>query len=181
MIFDAMPFSAAADLLAWAPLVVVSDRALEAVLTWGIKVDVVLNISERDVQSELLDAQQPVHVLKASDQVSGLKEVFRYLHAVNNPAVTVLANDPVAIISSLDGHTEPEVTIQNLTTRWSRITRDFQKWLPAGTRFQLHSATGQLPSVHGAKENDGGFVTSDDGIIQISPTHPVWMGELINS
>jgi hypothetical protein len=181
MIFDAMPFSAASDLLAWAPLVVVSDRALESVLSWGIKIDVVLDFSEPKEQTELLDAQQPLQILRASDHASGLKEVFQYLHSVNNPAVTILTNDPVGIISSIDGHTKVEVTIQSGTIRWSRIARDFQKWLPAGSQFHLLQVSGRLPPVHGAIEDNGVFVTSDDGIVHISPAQPVWMGELINS
>ena len=41
-ILDNIPFQYAESLLEWVPLVMVADRALENVLHWGIKIDVVL-------------------------------------------------------------------------------------------------------------------------------------------
>ncbi len=178
MILDAMPFSAAADLLAWAPLIVVSDRALEAVGTWGIKIDVVFGVSgDQRSNDKLLEDQQPVHIITAADQHSGLRAVFSYLHSMQNSAVVMIADKPEEMISSVDGITDLDITIQDQVLRWSRITHEFHKWLSAGTRFRLFFPEGALPHVEGAEEQNGVFVTTSDGIVSILPHQSFWIGE----
>ena len=179
VILDPMPFSVAADLLAWAPLVVVSDRALETVLTWGIKVDIVLDINAASKgRPELLELQQPLQIISAEDLVDGLKKMFHYLHATQHSAAAILADDPKAMISLVESIADMDITVQNEVIRWSRITHDFNKWFPAGTRFQLLSQAETGPSVHGvAKQQNGEFECIHDGIIQISAASPVWLGE----
>lgn len=177
-IHDSVPFNAAADLLAWAPLIIVSDRALEAVVTWGIKIDAVLDLSgEPRRYGELIDDQQPVHIISGADQHSGLNELFHYLQSTHNTAVAIIAEKPEDIISSVDGFPDFEITIQDQAVRWSRIAHGFHKWLPAGSRFRIFSSGGQAPTVDGAGEQDGVFITVEDGMVRILPPHPVWIGE----
>jgi hypothetical protein len=182
LVLDPIPFSAAADLLAWAPLVIVADRALDSVLTWGIKIDVVLNLSGmRNDQGELLEPQQPVLILTANDQITGLRKVFMYLRSVHNSALAILSAHPEEMISSIEVPADLDISIQNQIIRWSRMNHEFVKWLPAGTRVRLFSTSGTLPLMQGAREQNGELITSEDGIVRISPNQPFWIGEFFNS
>jgi hypothetical protein len=182
VILDGMPFSAAADLLAWAPLVVVADRALEVVISWGIKVDVVVTLGGEPVVSDLLELQQPLHIIAASDESHGISEVFRYLASQRNSAVAILASEPEKIMSTVTSinigkGANLDITIQNGSVRWSRLAHNFHKWFPANTRFRLFSAAAAFPEVDGTVREGDDFVTVSDGIIQIPGNPGLWIGE----
>jgi hypothetical protein len=179
VILDGMPFSAAADLLAWAPLVVVADRALEVVISWGIKVDVVVTLGGETVVNDLLELQQPLHIIAASDESHGISEVFRYLASERNSAVAILASEPEKIMSAFnkDKGTNLDITIQNGSVRWSRLAHNFNKWFPASTRFRLFSAAAAFREVVGTVREGDDFVTVSDGIIQIPGNPGLWIGE----
>src|SRR5437868_1073645 len=67
-------------LLEWAPQVIVLERALEQVLTWGIKVDVVIaSIANNEQVIEKLFDQMPVKILSHQPDEDPLDTVFYYL------------------------------------------------------------------------------------------------------
>lgn len=181
IILDPVPFKVAADLLAWAPLVVVSDWALESVVTWGIKIDALLDLSgDQRRMEKLLSDQLPVHLIAAADKISGLREVFRYLGAEQNSAVSILTFSAAELLPLVDGLVGLDLAVQDGAMRWSRIGHDFQKWLPSGTVFKIFSPAGTLPDVQGAQKINGMFETTADGMVRFKPVQPVWIGESLN-
>src|SRR6478609_7289771 len=60
---DAIPFEKIQELLEWSPLVIVSHPALERVLSWGIKVDVVLTHDDSPL-AEIAKEQAPLKIIK---------------------------------------------------------------------------------------------------------------------
>lgn len=81
-----LSFEAISPLLEWVPTVLVSQECLETVLSWGIKVDVILATEgfQRD-NLQMLEEQYPVKVLTAPTE-NILGEGLHYLFATKHPA-----------------------------------------------------------------------------------------------
>src|SRR5688572_22200165 len=63
-ILDGLPFEHVASLLEWSPLVIVADHAIDEVLSWGIKIDVVLQHHYTlEALEEMLVDQAPVQII----------------------------------------------------------------------------------------------------------------------
>src|SRR5690606_37855454 len=86
-LLEAAEFSVVEPLLEWAPLVVVSETAVERVLIWGIKIDVVLQ-EKRDQSDleDLLQIQYPLTITPARNGIvnSGLNFIRESGHAAVN-------------------------------------------------------------------------------------------------
>ncbi len=83
-------FLKVADLLEWVPTVLVSEAALDQVLSWGIKIDVILASPEFQRNNQhLLESQYPVKFLGV---LSGnyLEEGLQYLLATKHESVNLV-------------------------------------------------------------------------------------------
>src|SRR6186997_3323184 len=89
-ILDNIPFHHAESLLEWVPLVMVADRALEIVLQWGIKIDIVLQDQYSfEVLEDLVQDQGPIQIL-ISDRHHIVKTGLQYLDKNGYDAVNLL-------------------------------------------------------------------------------------------
>jgi hypothetical protein len=76
---EGISFATVAPLLEWSPTVLVGQEALEVVLSWGIKIDVVLASQAFQSENEhLLEEQYPLRFLTVSSS-SVLEEGIQYL------------------------------------------------------------------------------------------------------
>jgi len=76
---EGISFDAVAPLLEWSPTLLVAQEAVEVVLSWGIKIDVILATSSfQEENSYLLEEQYPLRFLTVSS-VSTLEEGVHYL------------------------------------------------------------------------------------------------------
>src|SRR5262245_23981535 len=100
LILDAPTFDVVGPLLEWAPLVVVAQQAVEMVLSWNIKIDVVLAI-EKDISdlTKQLSNQAPLKILSYSAEESPLANALHFLIRTKQSAVNILANDGVEAMS----------------------------------------------------------------------------------
>ena len=90
---EGISFETVAPLLEWSPTLLVAQEAVEVVLSWGIKIDVVLGTLEfqRD-QLHLLEEQYPLRFLTVSTG-SALEEGIHYLLASQHKAVHLVGFD----------------------------------------------------------------------------------------
>ena len=80
-------FESVAPLLEWSPTVLVDQESVDLVLSWGIKIDVVLATSSfQKGNSHLLEEQYPLRFLTVS-ALSGLEEGLHYLLASQHKGV----------------------------------------------------------------------------------------------
>ncbi len=89
-------------MLEWVPTVIVTEAAFEKVISWGIKVDVLIaSDAFRKDQHQLLESQQPLKVLTQNESVKWLEEGLHYLQASDHKAAH-LVGYPMADFQELN-------------------------------------------------------------------------------
>jgi hypothetical protein len=177
LIADPVPFSVAESLLEWAPLVIVTSNALEEVLSWSIKIDVVISGTETvEVLNQKLVSQAPVKIITGGLQLD--KTAMFFLVANKQPAVSILVQEPELWMKKMtDFMDKLAITIHTPSARWSAISSGiFKKWLPAGSRLQFFGP--DLTPVHPDSQsiNKDGVILAD-GLIDFRHSTPFWVGE----
>jgi hypothetical protein len=175
-ILEAFSLEAVEPLLEWAPLVVVSEKALDEVLRWGTKIDVVVARKE-DIANldKSLSDQGPIKFLEYDgDQVP---IVLEFLVDKKQTAVTIVSNSHEEIINASQSFgNKLNVSILTASTRWSYIAvAHFKKWVPKNSTLLIRSAA----PVHLAGQalaTDQIAVTAD-GIISLESPEGFWIGE----
>lgn len=181
LILDAPIFDVVGPLLEWAPLVVVAQQALEMVLSWNIKMDVVL-AKEVDISvlTKQLSNQAPLTILSYSPEESPLANAMHYLIRTKQSAVNVLANDSVKAMSLLESFVDQlQITVIDGSLKWSAITSgEFSKWATAKTRFLLKESRSQQPfDLAGLAKADASYESVVEGVIKIGSNALFWVGE----
>lgn len=83
---DGLSFDSVSPLLEWVPTVLVWQECLDEVLSWGIKIDVILATEKFQLENfQLLESQYPVKFLTVLDE-NPLEEGLQYLLATKHPA-----------------------------------------------------------------------------------------------
>ncbi len=183
VILEAYSLEAVEALLEWAPLVVVSEKVLDEVLRWGIKIDVVVaktdNLAWLDQQ---LSDQGPVKFLKYSDDL--FSPIFEFLLSNNQQAVTLVSNSfRETMEASMPFGKSLNISILTSSVRWSYIAGGhFKKWVPNGTPL-LIDTRGPV-QIHPANEQrrltGDRVVTTADGIVSLESTGGFWVGEAVH-
>ena len=90
---EGISFETVAPLLEWSPTLLVAQEAVEVVLSWGIKIDVVLGTLEFQKENRhLLEEQYPLRFLTVSTG-STLEEGIHYLLASQHKGVHLVGFD----------------------------------------------------------------------------------------
>jgi hypothetical protein len=90
---EGISFDTVAPLLEWSPTLLVAQEAVEIVLSWGIKIDVVLaDLAFQNENSHLLEEQYPLRFLTVS-ALSALDEGVHYLLASQHKGVHLVGFD----------------------------------------------------------------------------------------
>ena len=180
---EGMSFETVSPLLEWVPTVLVWQECLEQVLSWGIKVDVIL--AEEAFQREnlqLLEEQYPVKFLTA-EKGSFLNEGLLYLKATQHKGAH-LVGYPHQNWESLTSETEfLDLTILDAGWKYYPVkSREFKKWFVASTirvlgkegmPLEISNAEGKLflPLIYLTQ------VEVPEGITEIKGAEIFWVGE----
>jgi len=139
-------------LLEWSPTVIVTSNALDEVLTWGIKIDVVVaELNEIEALKPKLKIQSPVKLL-GFESTDLLNAAYIFLKDHDHKAVNVLAD----IFNSkvLDLIKEFSIDMDSV------LFYNDQKWVYAKSgRFEKWVSTGQVFGIHPVAS--GTFFTSE--------------------
>jgi hypothetical protein len=181
-IIDPISFSHVQSLLEWAPLVVVADTALDDVLSWGIKIDVVLaDITQLEKMKEKISAQTPVQLIPYSAEEDIVKTGLQFLLADHQHTVTLISKGEDIMFSDLQKFSNTlKITLLNETTKWSFIAgKYFKKWIVAGSILSLRGTTeSQQFSTSGFSDSPTGvFKALNDSLVAIDSSYPFWVGE----
>jgi hypothetical protein len=177
----ASSFNTIAPLLEWAPLVMVLDVVLESVLTWGVKIDVVL-VAAHDVDKlkAKIFEQMPVRIVvynKDKDPVlAGLQELAKDQQAVH----IVLNPSHETFEKVLEFRKQINVVLLDNDKQWIPVERKFQKWLPSKSILTVKSGQHQPIMFTGLIQHGVDlFETITDGNITIESPDIFWVGETI--
>lgn len=155
------------ELLEWSPLVVVAESALTEVLSWGIKIDVVIaqEYSNDSLKNTLHD-QFPVKLISYAHEHEAVTTGLNFLIAAKHKAVTILSEKPLETFESFSAL---DLAVIQSGKRWVFIkTGRFEKWLPVGSTLYVYPDTAN-PAV----------TTREDGIAAISHDRAFWVAELV--
>lgn len=158
-------------LLEWSPLVIVTEEALEQVLTWGVKIDVI--IAREEHKPDLLQRLTFFGPLKFVWRGAGedsLTLALHFLLASKQRYVNIVTDHE--LFQQLDSWMmQLHIVIHQKDFRWSAIISGrFEKWLPANYAYVVREASG-------AREK---FTTTQEGIIRLQRDAPFWFGEEVD-
>lgn len=180
-ILDPISFQLAGPLLEWAPLVLVLDNALEDVLGWGIKIDVVLaEESCAEEVKQILAEQGPVTILTYAPGQPPIINALSFLTGTKQVGVnimTAVSDHGFAQAEKCMGRLQVNLVDEKL--KWSAIAAgSFQKWLPAHANLRIRKSVGsQIIHFEGLAEKEDGFESTTNGIISIRSEQLFWVGE----
>ncbi|OEK03212.1 hypothetical protein BFP97_17525 [Roseivirga sp. 4D4] len=128
-------------LLEWSPTVIVTSDALDEVLKWGIKIDVVVaRINELEDLKPKLKVQSPVQLL-GFESTDLLNAAYIFLKDHNHQAVNVLAdifNSKVLDLIKEFAREMDSVLFYN-DQKWVFVKEGrFEKWVSTGQVFGIH-------------------------------------------
>jgi hypothetical protein len=181
LILDAPTFDVAGPLLEWAPLIIVAQQAVEIVLSWNIKIDVVLAI-ETDIPdtSNKLVNQAPLTILSYSQEESPLINALHFLIRTKQLAVNIFANDSDQTIALAESFADQlQITVIDGTLKWSGITSGhYSKWATVKTPFLVKESKKQQSfKIVGLASGDSGYESVAEGVITIESNALFWVGE----
>lgn len=169
---DAFPFTWIEQLLEWSPTVIVLESALEAVLSWGIKLDMVISAPDQvDAHMKLLRDQVPVKILSHHTQDHSINTAMMFLTAEKYKAVNVVGSAPGLVEDFAD---RMDIVTFFEGKRWVYIRNGkFEKWVSRGTLFEFPES---VKSIEGLDKNG---LAVKDGVIKAEADFPFWVGEVL--
>ncbi len=184
---EGISFETVAPLLEWSPTLLVAQEAVEVVLSWGIKIDVVLGTLEFQKENRhLLEEQYPLRFLTVSTG-STLEEGIHYLLASQHKGVHLVGFDH-------QKHQELEEKIHHLDLTlldgdWKYYPvkgGKFSKWfVPAEIRLLAsENQPVEVSNAEGSLLFPVCYLTQlevPEGISTFSSTGIFWIGERIGT
>jgi hypothetical protein len=181
LILDPVSFHTVESMLEWSPLIIVADLAVEVVLTWGIKIDVVISdTAATESMLEKLMPQTPVEFLHFASAADPATTAIEFLINTRHSAVAILASNPPALFDrlALVSHSIT-ITVLNHEIRWSRIASGgYKKWLAKNTEIWIKGIHHLPPSVLDALGADR-FKVVADGFLLLTQDDLFWVGEAL--
>lgn len=178
LILETIPFAVVEPLLEWAPQIIVFEHALDEVIRWGIKIDVVLaaNNSDEILKQKLL-SQTPVKIL-SSGESDTLETALYFLIGTKQKAVNILVNDPARLFDKLENFLD-QIAIGLLTeeAKWSAIVSGaYKKWFPSGSVIFVRGDV-DFKLSENLKRHNIHFEVINEGFVTIAAERPFWIGE----
>jgi thiamine pyrophosphokinase len=161
-------FEKVQELLEWSPLVIVSATALEGVLRWGIKIDVLLTPDIGEEYDQVKIDQSPLDILHYKEAQSELAAGLQFLCGRKQFNVNVLVSEPSHYFSVAASYSD-RISIVLLAGKfkWHFVGNgSYSKWLPSQTKLKLFS-NNSLEAV----------VSTETGLYQHEQLLPFWVGE----
>jgi hypothetical protein len=179
-------FDRISGLLEWVPTILVSEKALDQVLSWGIKIDVILASAAFQKENlQLLEEQYPVKFLTVENE-DFLNEGLQFLLASKHKAVHLVG---ISHQSAVD--LQGKLDLMNLTLvdgNWKYYpvkSGKFKKWF-AESSIHIHGKEGMPIEI---KNSEGEIllpityatmIEIPEGITEINAPGIFWIGEEIS-
>lgn len=174
-----------APLLEWSPTVLVAQEEVFTVISWGIKIDLIL--AEMDFQKDnfhLLEEQYPVKFLGVKND-EFLDEGLQYLIATKHSAVNIIGFNHQDVISLEEKLTLLDIVIWDAPMRYFPVKNGvFKKWFSSAT-LQLLAPEGTFIEVQNEGESQihrityATFVEVEEGTTVLKSDKVFWVGEFV--
>lgn len=174
-----------ASLLEWSPTVLVAQEAVLTVISWGIKIDLIL--AQMDFQKSnyhLLEEQYPIKFLNVANN-EFLEQGLQYLIATKHSAVNIIGFDHQDVFGLEEKLTFLDLVIWDAPMRYFPIKNGvFKKWFSSAT-LQLHAPEGTFIEVQEDSESQihrityATFIEVDEGTTVLKSDKIFWVGEFV--
>lgn len=187
LILDTKGFSyeIIAPLLEWSPTVLVAQEEVLTVISWGLKIDLIL--AKMDFQKEnynLLEEQYPVKFL-GLDGNEFLEIGLQYLIATKHSAVNIIGFNHQQVFSLEEKLAFLDLVIWDAPMRYFPVKNGvFKKWFSSAT-LQLHAPEGTFIEVEEDSESQihrityATFIEVDEGTTVLKSDKIFWVGEFV--
>jgi len=184
---DQVRFDQVSPLLEWVPTVVVSEKALDQVLSWGIKIDVILASDTFQLENQqLLEEQYPVKFVNTVDDdylLTGLD----YLVSSEHKAVHLVGISHLKALDLQDQLQQINLTIIDGDWKYYPVkSGELKKWF-AESNIHIHGKEGMPVEI----QNENGelilpityatMLEVPEGTTEIKAPGVFWVGEQVCS
>jgi hypothetical protein len=184
---DQIHFDQVSPLLEWVPTLIVSEKAVDQVLSWGVKIDVILaSASFQQKNPQLLEEQYPVKFITCSDK-DDLQTGLDYLVSTEHKAVHLVG---ISHLAALDLQAQLEqINLTIIDGDWKYYpvkSGEFKKWFAEGN-IHIHGKEGmpvQIKNQNGELILPITYATMLDvpeGTTEIKAPGIFWLGEQVCS
>jgi len=171
-------------LLEWSPTVLVAEKAIEAVLSWGIKIDVILaSVDYQKSHLNLLEEQYPVKFMAVQNS-HFLAEGLYYLIASKHSAVNIIGYDHSKVFDLEQFIRLIDMVVIDGPIRYFPVKHgEFRKWY-AGVSIQLHAQDGTMVEIRSEDSNQLIRITHAtfvevQGQVSFQSSDLFWIGEMM--
>lgn len=172
-------FSSVEGLLEWAPTIMISADSVEAVLSWGIRIDAVLGKeSETAHIRNRFAEEQIVDIIEVPGEGSLFGAATDYLLNRRQNQLAVVADSFTDIRPVVESQlSRISVVVLDNDFRWIPVQQEFRKWSSQSTVYRVVSSEGSTFETEGLRSDLGGYVAEYDGLIRVVAHGLIWIGE----
>lgn len=175
-----------APMLEWVPTVLVNESAVEEVLTWGIKIDLILASENfQKTNDSILQEQFPLKFLSESNPNS-LNQGTQYLLSTAHKAVHLVGMSHLQALQLPAETTKLDLTMVDGNWKYYPVKSGiFKKWFAKGT-IHLHAIEGQPIEIR----NSNGtlilpityatMIEVPEGTTELKSSNVFWIGEMMS-
>ena len=174
-----------APLLEWSPTVVVAQEEVNKVISWGIKIDLILaDLNFQQENYKLLEAQYPVKFIGVTEEAY-LEEALQYLVATKHEAVNIIGF-PHQKVFTLEQKLEfIDLVVWDAPLRYFPVKNgQFKKWF-TNCSIQIHAPEGTFVEVLAEDQNQihqisyATFIEVEEGLLTLKSNQVFWIGEFV--
>jgi len=174
-------------LLEWVPTILVCESIVDQVISWGIKIDVILASEEfQKANSHLLEEQYPLKFLQVRNG-NFLDEGLHYLKASKHEAVHLVGISHEKAFELAPKLNEMNITLIDGNWKYYPVkSGEFKKWFLEGD-IHIHGKEGMPLEIKNSEGemllpiNYATMIEVPEGITTIKAPGIFWIGEKIGS
>ncbi|WP_299456039.1 hypothetical protein [uncultured Microscilla sp.] len=178
------------QLLEWSPTLVVVEQALDQVLQWGIKIDVVVcqETSFENIRTQTTN-QYPIEIIAVNDNL--VEHGLKYLYHRNHASVNIITQFDQDLVKR-DFLEKMDVIVFSHEFKAFYVAQGaWKKWVTADTLFKVLPIATEIPPQTenlipyvdvAYQPNEQYLKPAHEGFIQVShPDHPFWVFEKVGA
>jgi hypothetical protein len=176
-IVDPVSYSIIAPLLEWVPLVITTQLTLDKVLSWGIKVDVILfSEDQRDETFAKTSDQWPIELVACNSEKDFFLTGLALLRDRGHQACHIMVENAKDVFERTlnSGLT---ISILDREAYWTFWNKTYTKYLPLGETIQFQGTNENQDFISGGKRILSGSYTVEFPHVKIESNAPFWVGE----
>ncbi|MEM9390712.1 MAG: hypothetical protein AAGA02_09565 [Bacteroidota bacterium] len=168
------------DLLEWSPTVILPDILINDVLNRGFRFDIILCEQAKENQlRKSLGAYFPLRFLTAPPDL-WLDRTVDCLIESGQSILNVVTDKFDEKFTTKEYLSNFKVVIYDTHFKWYRVRNQFKKWFPKGQEIRIVGSNFEISGqVLNDQNLENSYITLDSGVVLISCSKPIWLGERI--